>query len=406
MVYPFPMSDSSDLIYLDNNATTALDPAVREAMLPYLSGRFGNPSAGYRLGREARAAIDHARQQTAALLNVPAEEIVFTSCGTESTHTAIESAIGCFPERRHLVTTTTEHSATFEAMRRLEERGYEVTWVEVDEGGRIDLDEWNDALREGETALASMIWANNETGVLGPVTDAARLARDKDVLFHSDAVQAAGKFGLDLGGECPLSMLSLSGHKLHAPKGVGVLWLNRHVRFSPTLIGGGQESDRRSGTENVTGIVAFGAAAECAHRAMADGVLESMRDLRDRFEAMVIGALPNVEVNGDQQHRLANTTNLYFPGIDAEGLLILLDKAGVCCSPGSACSTGEVKPSRILTAMGHAAERARSSVRFSVSRFTTEEEVKRGAEQVIEAAKKLDTGLGASKRSGPVIFSK
>jgi cysteine desulfurase len=398
-------TEENAMIYLDNNATTPLDPAVREAMLPWLTGQYGNPSAGYRLGRDARLAVDKARQQLAALLGAHEDEIIFTSCGTESTHTAITSAIETFPDRRHLVTTTVEHSATFEQMQRLEKRGYEVTWVSVGADGLVDLDRWRDAIREGETALASMIWANNETGVIAPVVPAAEIAHKKGVLFHSDAVQAAGKMPINLGDESPLAMLSLSGHKLHAPKGVGVLWASRHVRFSPVLIGGGQESGRRSGTENVASIVAFGKAAEVAAEALSNHVLDRITELRDAFEAELLLKLQGIEVNGDIDRRLANTSNLYFPGIDAEGLLILLDKAGVCCSPGSACSTGEVKPSRILTAMGHTAERARSSVRFSMSRLSTREEVGKGAELVVEAAKKLDTGLGAPKRSGgPVIF--
>lgn len=401
------MSETFPPIYLDNNATTPLDPEVRAAMLPYLGENYGNPSGGYAMARTARAAVDAARESVAALIGAQADEIVFTSCGTESIYTSIASAIASFPERRHLVTTTAEHSATYEQFKRLEEHGgFEVTWVGVDAQGHVDMDAWSAALREGETALATMIWANNETGVIAPVVRAAEIARDKGVLFHSDAVQAAGKMPLDLGSESPLAMLSLSGHKLHAPKGVGALWVNRHVRFSALLIGGGQESDRRSGTENVLGIVGFGKAAEQAGAALVDDVLDRLTEMRDAFEALVVLKWPQAEINGDVDRRLANTSNLYFPGIDAEGLLILLDRAGVCCSPGSACSTGAVEPSRVIKAMGYSAARARSSVRFSLSRFNTMAEVEAGAAAVVEAARKLDTGLGApTGRGGPVIFN-
>ena len=401
------MSEASPTAYLDNNATTPLAPEVREAMLPYLGEHFGNPSGGYAMAREARAAVETARESLAALIGARTDEIVFTSCGTESIHTSIASATASFPDRRHLVTTAAEHSATYEQCKRLEQRdGFEVSWVGVDAQGHVDMDEWSAAIREGETVLASMIWANNETGVIAPVVRAAEVARDKGVLFHSDAVQAAGKLPIGLGSESPLAMLSLSGHKLHAPKGVGALWVNRHVRFSPLLVGGGQENDRRSGTENVLGIVGFGKAAELARAALADDVLDQLAEMRDAFEAQVMLQWPQAEINGDVDRRLANTSNLYFPGIDAEGLLILLDRAGVCCSPGSACSTGAVEPSRVIKAMGYSASRARSSVRFSFSRFNTAAEIEAGAAAVVEAARKLDTGLGApTGGGGPVIFN-
>jgi len=401
------MAISSPTTYLDNNATTPLDPEVRAAMLPYLGPHFGNPSGGYAMAREARAEVEAARESVAGLIGAQTDEIVFTSCGTESILTSIASAIASFPGRRHLVTTAAEHSATYEQFKRLEERdGFEVTWVGIDSQGHVDIDAWSEAIREGETVLASMIWANNETGVIAPVVQAAEIARDKGVLFHSDAVQAGGKLPIDLGSESPLAMLSLSGHKLHAPKGIGALWVNRHVRFSPLLVGGGQENERRSGTENVLGIVGFGRAAELARTALVENVPDRLAEMRDAFEAQVMLKWPQAEINGDVDRRLANTSNLYFPGIDAEGLLILLDRAGVCCSPGSACSTGAVEPSRVIKAMGHPASRARSSVRFSFSRFNTMAEVEAGATAVVDAAHKLDTGLGApTGGSGKVIFN-
>lgn len=379
------------MIYLDNNATTRIHPRVREAMLPWLSeSGYGNPSAGYRFGKAARRAVDEARARVAALIGAAPEEIVFTSGGTESNNTALMSALRTWPERRRIVTSATEHSAIENPCAYFESTGCEVRRLPVDPRGRLDPEALREALAPGETAILSLIWANNETGMLFPVAEAAALAREAGVLFHTDAVQAVGKHPVSV-RDPGIALLSLSGHKLHAPKGVGALYVSRHVRFAPLLLGGGQEGDRRSGTENVASIVALGEAAELMREALADGLAARLEGLRDRFEAGVRAAVEGVEVNGDPAPgaRLTNTSNLYFPGVDGEGLLILLDEAGVCCSPGSACGSGSVKPSRVIRAMGHSAERARSSVRFSFSLFDTEAEVDAAVAAVAKAAGKL-----------------
>lgn len=374
------------MIYLDNNATTRVAPEALEAMRPWLDEAYGNPSAGYRFGREARKAVERAREQVAALIGAQPEEIVFTSGGTESNNAAIGSALALRPDRRAILTSTVEHSAVEEVVKHHESTGYEVRFNPVDSLGRLDLGAWRENLSRGGVALASLMWANNETGVISPVEEAFALAAERDAYCHSDAVQAAGKLPVNV-ASLPLHALSLSAHKLHGPKGIGALWLNRHARFLPQSLGGGQESERRSGTENVPAIVGFGVAAELAARAL--GSRDATAALRDRFERGVIEALPDVAINGDPDKRLPNTSNLFFPGVDGEGLLILLDEAGVCCSPGSACGTGQVKPSRIVRAMGHPNARARSSVRFSLSRLTSEAEIDAAIGAVVKAVGKL-----------------
>jgi cysteine desulfurase len=374
------------MIYLDNNATTRIAPEALAAMRPWLDEAYGNPSAGYRFGREARRAVEHARGQVAALIGAQPEEIVFTSGGTESNNAAIRSALALRPDRRAILTSTVEHSAVEEVVKHHESTGYEARYNPVDSLGHLDLVAWKENLSKGGVALASLMWANNETGVVSPIGEAAAIAAEHDVYFHTDAVQAAGKIPLRV-DDLPIHTLSLSAHKLHGPKGIGALWIHRRARFLPSTFGGGQEQERRSGTENVPAIVGFGVAAESALRAL-DARAE-IAALRDRFEHGVIGAVAGAEINGDPDQRLPNTSNLYFPGIDGEGLLILLDEAGVCCSPGSACSTGQVKPSRIVRAMGHPAARARSSVRFSLSRLTTAAEIDAAIGAVVKAVGKL-----------------
>jgi len=391
---------NGELIYLDNNATARVHPEVCVAMEPYLSGEmYGNPSAGYRFGKQAREAVEQARGQVAALLDVESEEIIFTSCGTESNNTAIQSALKCYPDRRHVVISAGEHSAIEKPCKYLESHGYRVTRLALDGEGLIDLEELEAAIEPDETALVSLIWANNETGVLSPIDEAATIAKEKGVLFHSDAVQAIGKIPIGL-HDSAVSMLSLSGHKLHAPKGVGALYVNRRVRFEPWILGGGQESDRRSGTENVASIVGLGKAAVLLQNALKNENHQAhLSGLRDRFEKALIGRVANTQVNGHCEKRLPNTSNLYFEGVDGEGLLILLDNAGICCSPGSACGTGSVKPSRVLTAMGFSSSRARSSVRFSLSMFTTEEEIDRAIEAVEQTVGKLRVTLPSGRGS-------
>jgi cysteine desulfurase len=377
---------ASELIYFDNNATTRVDPAVVEEMLPYLTESYGNPSSGYRFGQKVGKALDTARSRVAALLGCEPAEIIFTSCGTESTNAAISSALLMDRDRQHIVTTRVEHSATLKHCETLAKRGHEVTWLGVDARGQIDLGELEKAIRP-DTAIVTVMWANNETGVLFPIHEIAAIVRKKHALFHTDAVQAIGKIPLDLAQE-KINFLSLSGHKLHCPKGVGVLYVNRRTKFAPYLIGGGQEDGKRAGTQNVPGIIALGKACEIAGEFMAQEATE-VRALRDHFEEEILARVPGAQVNGDAEHRLPNTSNLAFDGIDSEGALMLLDQHHICCSSGSACTTGSLHASHVLKAMGFPDERARASLRFSFSRFNTRAEIEKALEIVPKVIGKL-----------------
>ena len=357
------------MVYLDNNATTRPDPAVLNAMLPFLSERYGNPSAGYRFGTQVSNAVAIAREKVSVLLGCDPGEIVFTSGGTESNNAAIASALQIFPERRHLVISAVEHSTTLKHCETLAKRGYEITRLRVDRQGQINLAELESAIRP-DTVIVSIMTANNETGVVFPIEKIAGIVREKGVLFHTDAVQAAGKIAIDL-RHFPVSYLSLSAHKLHGPKGVGALYINRRTRFHPFLWGGNQENGRRAGTENVPGIAGFGKAAELANDFMEEATA-TVKSLRNPFERTVLEKISGAVVNGAQSPRLPNTSNISIPGADSEGMLMLLDQAGICCSAGSACTTGSVRPSHVLTAMGLPHELARSALRFSFSRFNTE----------------------------------
>ena len=399
-----PAAAAPPPLYFDNNATTALDPAVVDAMLPYLTEFYGNPSSAYGFGSRVARAIEAAREQVAALIGSEPREIVFTSCGTESSNAALAAALAADPDRRHVVTTAVEHSAVKNHADRLARQGYEVTRLRVDARGRLDLAEAEAAIRE-DTAVVSVMWANNETGVLFPVAEIAALARAQGAFFHTDAVQAVGKVPISLRATPDVQFLSVAGHKLHAPKGVGALYVHRRVRWTPYLVGGSQEGGRRAGTENVASIVALGKAAELAGAAMDDEDTR-VRALRDRFEAGILETVPGTAVNGDPVERLPNTTSLFFPDVDGEAMLVLLDKAGLCASAGSACTSGSLHPSHVLTAMGFPPERARGSLRFSFSRFNTEEQVDRGLEVVRRAVERLralrpNAGVGG----GVVVFA-
>lgn len=380
------MTAPNSLIYLDNNATTRVDPAVLEAMLPYLTECYGNPSSAYRFGKQVDAALEHARAQVAGLLECEPQEVVFTSCGTEATNAAILSALSADPDRQHIVTTRVEHSATLKMCETLAKRGVEITWLGVDSKGQIDLEETRRAVRT-DTALLTVMWANNETGTVFPIEELQRIAREKGVYFHSDAVQVAGKLPLRMGG-ADIQFLSLSGHKLHCPKGVGALYINRRTRFSPFLIGGSQENGKRGGTQNVASIVGFGKACELA-AANLEADAQHVRTLRDHFEARVLAGVAGASVNGDPSHRLPNTSNLAFANVDSEALLLLLDEQGVCCSAGSACTSGSVHPSHVLKAMGHSDAHARSSLRFSFSKFNSLAETDRAVEVLVGAVSKI-----------------
>ena len=380
------MPTATEVIYLDNNSSTRIDPAVLEEMMPFLTTHYGNPSGSHRFGAEVKKAIDLAHERVAALLSCEPNEIVFTSGGTESDNTALHSALQMSPERRHIVTTSVEHNAVLNYCEALVRRGCEVTIVPVDEQGHLDLGELARAIRP-DTAVVSVMWANNETGVIYPLEEIARLCRTKGVFFHTDAVQAVGKMPIDL-KELPVHFLSLSGHKLHASKGVGALYVNRRARFQPLLVGGPQEGGRRAGTDNVASIVGLGKAAELAG-ATIDEENTRVRALRDRFEEMLRADLGQVEINGDPAARLPNTSNLAFLGVEAQAILLKLDQEGVCCSLGSSCTTGAVQPSHVLRAMKLTNERARSSLRFSFGRYNTEAELDKVLEIIPRIVRKL-----------------
>ncbi|MGK0188021.1 MAG: cysteine desulfurase [Verrucomicrobiales bacterium] len=385
------------MIYLDNNATTPVDPEAVEAMLPFLRESFGNPSSGYSIGREAKKAVKTAREQVAALIGADADEIIFSSCGTEADNTAIESAIRAYPDRKHLVIAATEHDAVINYCAELKQsRGYEVTLLGVDAGGLIDLDQLDAAIRPGATALVSLMWGNNETGVLQDIAEAAALAENKGVLFHTDAVQATGKVPIEV-SQIPVHYLAISGHKLHAPKGVGVLYVKKNVRFQPLLIGGGQEGKRRAGTENVPYLVGLGVAADRARQHL-DAAEDHVRQLRDRFEVEIRRRIEGVHINGDPVRRTPNTANIRIEGVDAAGAIILLDQKGICCSAGSACTTGALHPSHVLTAMGIPAHHARECLRISFSRFNTAAELDTALDAIESIVVKL-----RSLRSGGMV---
>ena len=374
------------MIYLDNNATTQLDPAVLEEMMPFLTASYGNPSSGYRFGASVREAIDVARERVAALAGCAASEIVFTSGGTEASNAALASALDLDAARQHVVTTAVEHSATLRYCEQLAKRDCAVTFVPVDGEGNLALDELERAIRP-DTVLISAMWANNETGVLFPIERIAEIARRHRVLFHTDSVQAAGKIPIRL-AEAGVQFASFSAHKLHGPKGVGALYINRRSAFRPLLVGGGQENGRRSGTENVAGIVGFGKAAELAVEALRDQQTR-IRAMRDRFESTLLRELPGTAVNGNREARVPNTSSLSFAGIEADAALMLLDQNGICCSAGSACHTGSLQASHVLRAMTLSEARMRGSLRFSFSRFNTEAEVDRAIEVVSRVVAKL-----------------
>jgi len=359
-------------IYFDNNATTAVAPEVREAILPYLGEFYGNPSSMHTFGGQVADAVETARETMANLLGASPDEIIFTSCGSESDNAAIWSAIQTQPEKRHLITTRVEHPAILSVMQHWERQGYRVTYLGVDNKGRLDIDEYAAALTP-DTALASIMFANNEVGNIYPIQSMAEMATEKGVLFHTDAVQAVGKTPIDL-AHLPADMLSLSGHKLHAPKGIGVLYVRKGVRFRPFLRGGHQEKGRRAGTENVPYIVGLGAAAKLAADHMQEERV-NVAMLRDRLEQGLLERISDCMVNGDEENRLPNTTNIAFKNVEGEAILLMLDRLGVCASSGSACTSGSLEPSHVLRAMGVPFTYAHGSIRLSLSRYTTQEEV-------------------------------
>jgi cysteine desulfurase len=380
------MIASEQIVYLDNNATTQLDPAVIDEMLPFLTKYYGNPSSGYTFGRQVRQAIDLAREKVAALLGCNPAEVVFTSCGTESNNAAVNSALQLDASRRHVVTTAVEHSATRRHCELVAKAGYAVTIIPVAGDGSLDLDALERAITP-QTAIVTAMWANNETGVLFPVEKIGEIARRKRVLFHSDAIQIAGKIPIRL-AETPITSLALSAHKLHGPKGVGALYVNRRSAFKPLVVGGSQENSRRAGTENVASIVGLGKAAECAAAALAEEN-SRVRAMRDRLERELLERVPDTFVNGDRTARLPNTTNLSFAGIDSDAALVMFDRQHLCCSAGSACRTGSLEGSHVLRAMNLPEERMRGSMRFSFGRFNTDADVGKALEIIPPVIAKL-----------------
>jgi cysteine desulfurase len=373
-------------VYLDNNATTRVAPEVLDAMLPYFSDLYGNPSSmhlfGGQLGREIRAA----REKVASLINATPEEIIFTSCGTESDNAAIRSALAAHPDKRHIVTSRVEHPAVKSLCGHLSRQGYRVTELPVDKDGILDMEQYEASLTP-DTAIVSLMWANNETGVLFPVERAAEMAHQKGILFHTDAVQAAGKISINMKNNA-IDMLSMSGHKLHAPKGIGILYVRRGTKFSPFLIGGHQEKERRGGTENTPAIVGLGKACDLAARNMEIENTNVSR-LRDRLETELLKRIPNSRINGDTLNRLPNTSNISFEFVEGEAILLLMDEYGICASSGSACTSGSLQPSHVLRAMGVPFTMAHGSVRFSLSIYNTDEEIEFVIDKMPDIIKKL-----------------
>lgn len=368
-----------NIIYLDNNATTAVSQEVFEAMRPFFCERYGNPSSIHRFGGSVASEIEKARRRAADLLGSSfrdsdgnASEIIFTSCGCEGDNAAINAAISARPGRNRIVTTMVEHPGVLACCKDLSRRGFEIEYIPVDERGRLDLAYAERVINEA-TAVVSVMWANNETGTIFPVETVARMAHAKGALFHTDAVQAAGKMPIHLDSN-EIDFLTISGHKLHAPKGVGVLFVRRGTRFKPLIFGGHQEKSRRGGTENVASIIGLGKACELAARNLTTESVQ-LRRLRDRLEAGLREKIPCIRINGDLENRLSNTSSISFEYIEGESILMLLDMQNICASSGSACTTGSLEPSHVLRAMNLPYTAAHGTVRFSLSKYNTEEEI-------------------------------
>jgi cysteine desulfurase len=373
-------------IYLDNNATTQAAPEVVEAMLPYFTELYGNASSMHTFGGQIHGRIEVARAQVAELIGAEPDEIIFTGCGSESDNTALMSAVECNPAKRHVITTRVEHSAILNFCKHLAGKGYRVTYLPVDTLGRLNMDALLESI-DDQTAVVSIMYANNETGVIFPIEEIGKMLRARGVLFHVDAVQAAGKIPMNL-KELPVDMISLSGHKLHAPKGIGVLYVRKGTRFCPYLIGGHQERGRRAGTENVASIIGLGKACEMAKKELARGTAP-LAALRDKLEATLLKSCPDAVVNGDRQNRLPNTTSISFEYVEGEAILLRLNEYGICASSGSACTSGSLQPSHVLRAMGIPYTAVHGSVRFSLSSYNTQSEIDRVIEVLPPIIKEL-----------------
>jgi len=381
-------------IYFDNNATTRVADEVFEVMQPYFCDLYGNPSSMHTFGGQVGIQVRQAREQVAALLGCHPSEIIFTSCGTEADSTAILGTLAAVPHRRKVITTRVEHPAVLTVCRDLENRGYHVIELGVDKQGRLDLGELESQL-DDDTAIVTIMAANNETGTIFPIEKIAEMVTERGITFHTDAVQIVGKIPLNL-SETPIHLLSLSGHKLHAAKGVGVLYVRKGTRIAPFLLGGHQEGGRRAGTENVPGIVGLGKACELAARYM-DDENTRVKALRDKLESAILASCPDSRINGDPENRLPNTTNISFEYIEGEAILLMLDRFGICASSGSACTSGSLEPSHVLRAMGVPFTAAHGSIRYSLSRYNTEDEVDFTIEkmpQIIERLRELSPFVG------------
>ncbi len=359
-------------VYVDNNATTRVDPEVLDEMLPYLSEYYGNPSSMHHFGGQVMEKIDQARERVARLIGAHPAEILFTSCGTESDSTAILGTLQSYPEKHHIVTTRVEHPAILTLCNHLMKQGYSITELPVNREGLLDLEQLRESITP-YTAVVSVMWANNETGVIFPVEEIAEIVQEKGSVFHCDAVQAVGKIPVNM-KENKIDLLSISGHKLHSPKGVGALYIRKGTRFRPFLVGGHQEHGRRGGTENVASIIGLGKACELAENSLIEENTR-VKALRDRLEKGLLEKIPKTLLNGHPEHRLPNTTSLSFEYIEGEAILLLMSREGIAASSGSACTSGSLEPSHVLRAMGVPFTGAHGSIRFSLSRFNTDEDI-------------------------------
>ncbi len=388
-------------VYLDNNATTRMDPAVLAAMLPYFSEHFGNASSTHSFGTEVGRAVMAAREQVQALIGAAhSHEIVFTSGGSESDNAAILSALETQPDRNEVIVSAVEHPAVLSLVTHLQKRGgVSVQIVPVDRSGRVIVEAYKTALGP-RTAIASIMWANNETGAIYPVAELAELAHEAGALFHTDAVQAAGRIPIDVAAT-QIDMLSLSGHKFHGPKGIGALYVRKGVRFDPLIWGGKQERGRRAGTENAPGIVGLGKAAELARQRLASGAVESLRQLRDQFEAQVLSRIGRCHIAGDLENRLPNTSCVVFECAEGEAILFGLNKAGIAASSGSACTSGSTQPSHVLRAMKMPFMAALGAIRFSFSHENTAEDISQVLDVLPSIVEKAHEAAGAAAGLDP-----
>jgi cysteine desulfurase len=373
-------------VYFDNNATTKVAEEVLEEIKPYFSKLYGNPSSMHTFGGQVGIKIREAREKAAALLGCEPSEIIFTGCGTESDNTAIKGTLEAYPNKRKVITTRVEHPAVLQVCRELENHGYSVVEMPVDRKGRLNIEQLDEQLTE-DTALVTIMYANNETGTIFPIEKIAEMVKSKGIVFHTDAVQAISKIPINL-SKSSIDLLSISGHKLHAPKGIGILYVRKGTRLAPFMLGGHQEVGRRAGTENVPGIIGLGKACELAMQNF-DEENKKVRKLRDKLEAAILEKCPDCMVNGDTENRLPNTSNISFEFIEGEAILLMLDKFGICASSGSACTSGSLEPSHVLRAMGVPFTAAHGSIRFSLSRYNTEKEVDYTVEKMPEIVNRL-----------------